>query len=251
MDAKRSQHAYPEPEDARPVIEDARPVIEDARPTPETELASDNKSPAAPARPRVPRNLAFAGFAGAVALIVSAVAISDVRHQDTAGPVGAPLPQAAQRVRIPSNLLLVGDTPAGYRPVAGSVSEESATSPFIATYTCVSDCPPDPSPGQAPWIIFTAAQGGPGDFSDYEALCGPNPAQGYVCSSLGPDMWRATVPSSPKVYQTVIYEHGGIEFTLQAPPTMDPQLLRAYMESIHRASNAELVSLLKGYPDYS
>ncbi|MBR7834417.1 hypothetical protein KDL01_14170 [Actinospica durhamensis] len=254
MDAKWSQHAYPEePQDARPVIEDARPVIEDARPALENRNANtlESERPAAPARPRVRRNLAFAGFVGAVALIVGAVAIFNAGHQVRVGGIGPPQPQAAQMGRIPSNLLLVGDTPAGYRPVAGSVSEEGATSPFIATYTCVSHCPADSAPGQAPSIMFSAAQSGPGYFSDYKALCGPNPAQSYVCGKLAPDMWRATAPSSPRVYQIVIYEHGDVEFILQAPPTMDPQLLRAYMLSIHRASDAELVSLLKGYPNYS
>lgn len=204
---------------------------------------------AARSRPSFLRKVALAGFCAAGTLTVSLVIIS-AAHQGTGAPW--PAPQAIQSARIPSNLLLVGNTPAGYQPVAGSISEEgNGSSPFLATYTCVSNCPPDPSPGQAPSIMFTAAPAGRGDFSVYEGLCGPNPDQGYVCSSLGPDMWRAAVPSSPTVYQTVIYEHGVVEFTLQAPPTMDPQLLRAYMLSIHRASNAELVSLLRGYPNYS
>jgi hypothetical protein len=203
---------------------------------------------AARSRPRVLRILAGIGV-GAIATSALSLAVISPPHQTTGAQ--RPAPQTVQSVHIPSSLLLVGDTPTGYRPVAGSVGMESAYSPFIATYTCVSNCPPDPAPGQAPSIMFEAAPAGRGDFSDYQALCGPHPAQGYVCSDLGPDMWRAVMPSSSTVYQVVIYEHDSVEFTLQAPPTMDPRLLRAYMLSIHRASNAELVSLLQGYPNYS
>lgn len=203
---------------------------------------------AARTRPRALRNVARTGF-GAAAALTLGLAVISASHQSNGGTRA---PEAAPSARIPSSLLLVGNTPAGYRPVASSVSEDGGgPSPFLATYTCVSNCPSDSSPGQAPWITFEAAQAGPDDFSSYKALCGPQPAQGYVCGDLGPDMWRAAVPSSPTVYQVIIYEHGGVEFTLEAPPAMDPRLLRAYMLSIHRASNAELTSLLKGYPNYS
>jgi hypothetical protein len=197
-------------------------------------------------RPRVLRNLGLAGV-GAIAALALGLAVISGSHTSASA---AAVPPAVESAHIPSSLLLVGDTPAGYRPVPGSISEQFGPSPFLGTYTCVSKCPP----GQAASITFEAAPGGPHDYSSYQALCGPTPgsaSQGYVCSSLGPDMWRATYPPSPTVYQQVIYEHGGVEFTLQAPPTMDPQLLRTYMLSIHRASNAELASLLKGYPNYS
>jgi hypothetical protein len=203
---------------------------------------------AARSRPRALRNVALTGFGAATALTLSLAVISASSRTS----VGTHAPEVAPPARIPSNLLLVGNTPAGYRPVAGSVSEDGGgPSPFLATYTCVSSCQPDSSPGQAPSIIFEAAQAGPGTYSSYNALCGSQSTQGYVCSDLGPDMWRAAIKSSPTVYQIIIYEHGGVEFTLQAPPSMAPQLLRAYMLSIHRASTAELTSLLKGYPNYS
>ena len=154
---------------------------------------------------------------------------------------------------IPRRLMLVGNTPTGYKPVAGQVSSgQGPDTPFLADYTCVTDCPAQPSPGQAASIMFSATdESGPGDFSSYTSMCGPGSTQGYVCTALGTDMWRAVPPSSPLAYQVIIYEHDEIEFVLQAPRTMDPQLLQAYMQSIHPASNAELASFLEGYPDYS
>ncbi|WP_051450929.1 hypothetical protein [Actinospica robiniae] len=203
---------------------------------------------AARTRTNVLRSAARAGL-GAVVVLALGLAAAASGHHDTASP--RQLPSPASSAWIPSNLMLVGDTPAGYRPVPTSLSEESGgASPFLASYTCISNCPPDPSPGQAPVMMYEAAQSGPQSFSSYQALCGPNREKGYECTSLGPQMWLARMTSSSTVFQVAIYEHDDVEFTLQAPPTMDPELLRAYMLSIHPASSAELASLLQGYSDH-
>lgn len=199
-------------------------------------------------RLRVLRNGAVGVLAVGVALALIPAAVSAAHSQPT-GAMARPTPAVEQAQPIPASLLLVGDTPAGYQPVAGSVSEETnGPTPFVGTYTCVSNCPP----GETATIMFEAAPGGTSSmYSSYKDFCSQWVRQGYSCGSLGPDMWRAVLPSSSTVFQVVVYEHAGDEFTLQAPPTMSPQLLRAYMLSIHPASNAELVALLRGYPNYN
>lgn len=205
---------------------------------------------AARSRPRALRigALGTFGVVGALALVAYATAA-----YSAAGPSQRAQAQPAPKSVIPRRLMLVGDTPSGYRPAAGQISSgQGPDTDFIANYTCTSNCPAQPAPGQAASIMFTAAdESGPNSFSSYTALCGPGSTQGYTCTELGTDMWRAVTPADPSAYQTIIYEHDRIEFTLLAPRTMDPQLLRAYMQSIHPASNAELASFLQGYPDYS
>lgn len=225
-------------------------VIEDARPDAVWSTAVPSAAPAARSRPR---GFAVGGFGAAAALVVIGAVVA-VQHQSSVHGIGSgrqPV-AAASRVQIPRDMMLVGNTPAGYRPVPGTISAGApGPAQFMATYTCVSNCPPDPSPGRAPWIMFDVAQPSEDGLSGYNAFCGPQHSQqGYVCTDLGPEMWRAAVPDST-VFQLIIYERGDIEFTLQAPPTMDPGALRAYMLSIHPASDAELVSLLRGYPNYS
>jgi hypothetical protein len=205
---------------------------------------------AARSRPRALRIGALGTFGAVAALAL--VAYATAAHS-AAGPGQRAQAQPEPKSVIPRRLMLVGDTPSGYRPMAGQISSgQGPDTDFIADYTCASGCPAQQGSGQAAQIIFTAAdQSGQGDFSSYTALCGPGSTSGYTCTDLGTDMWRAVTPADLLTDQIIIFEHDEIEFTLEAPRTMDPQVLRAYMQSIHPASNAELSSFLQGYPNYS